>query len=103
MEVQKSFFKKVSGRRRQNIIEINISAGGVASIPLYLEKTRRFLTGKEVTAENIREAARIMQQEIAPISDVRGSADYKRLLLRQLFFAHFLKFFPDLLELEALL
>jgi xanthine dehydrogenase iron-sulfur cluster and FAD-binding subunit A len=30
-----------------------------------------------------------MNTEIAPISDARGTADYKRLLLRQLFLAHF--------------
>jgi xanthine dehydrogenase small subunit len=30
-----------------------------------------------------------MQAEISPISDVRGTADYKRLLLRQLLWAHF--------------
>jgi len=37
---------------------------------------------------------RIADEEISPISDVRGSADYKRLLLRQLLWAHFLRFFP---------
>jgi xanthine dehydrogenase small subunit len=36
-----------------------------------------------------------LQEEISPISDVRGSSEYKRLLLRQLFFCHFLKLFPD--------
>ena len=33
-------------------------------------------------------AAAIADTEISPISDVRGSASYKRLLLRQLIFAH---------------
>ena len=32
-----------------------------------------------------------MNEEIAPISDVRGSKEYKRLLLRQLFLAHIMK------------
>ena len=30
-----------------------------------------------------------MNTEIAPISDARGTKEYKRLLLRQLFLAHF--------------
>jgi xanthine dehydrogenase small subunit len=34
-------------------------------------------------------------EEIAPISDARGTADYKRLLLRQLIYAHFLLLFPQ--------
>ncbi|MFL6373746.1 MAG: hypothetical protein ACJ73D_03665, partial [Pyrinomonadaceae bacterium] len=38
-------------------------------------------------------ANEIMQTEISPISDVRGTADYKRLLLRQLFRAHFVELF----------
>jgi xanthine dehydrogenase small subunit len=30
-----------------------------------------------------------VQAEIAPISDARGTAEYKRMLLRQLILAHF--------------
>jgi xanthine dehydrogenase small subunit len=67
----------------------NVAAGGVAPIPLYLKKTSAFLKGKEVNAETIAAANEIMQSEISPISDVRGSESYKRLLLRQLFRAHF--------------
>jgi xanthine dehydrogenase small subunit len=79
-----------------NIInDVHISAGGVAPIPLYLEETCIWLKGKEVTAANIRKAVEIAQQEISPISDVRGSARYKTLLLRNLIFAHFITLFPE--------
>jgi len=44
-----------------------------------------------------------MNEEIAPISDARGTADYKRLLLRQLFFAHFMQQFPERFTLSALI
>lgn len=70
-----------------------VSAGGVAPIPLYLRKTSAFLIDKEVSEETIDLAAEIIQDEISPISDVRGSEDYKRLLLRQLFRAHFVELF----------
>jgi xanthine dehydrogenase small subunit len=70
-----------------------ISAGGVAPIPLYLKETSAFLCGKEVTEDTITAANLIMQSEISPISDVRGTAQYKRLLLRQLFRAHFVELF----------
>ncbi|MEZ4739461.1 MAG: hypothetical protein R2818_08920 [Flavobacteriales bacterium] len=39
---------------------------------------------------------------VAPISDARGAAEYKRLLLRQLFFAHFLQLFPERFTLKDL-
>ncbi len=75
------------------IAEAHVSAGGVAPIPLYLRKTSEFLRGKKVSDETISQANEILQTEISPISDVRGSADYKRLLLHQLFTAHFVELF----------
>ena len=75
------------------IIDAHVSAGGVAPIPLYLVETSDFLRGQPVTAEMLADANEIMQAEISPISDVIGSADYKRLLLRQLFRAHFVELF----------
>ncbi len=77
------------------ISDIHLSAGGVSPIPLYLEKTRAFLKGKEITTETIGEAVKIMEQEISPISDVRGSAQYKTLLLRNLIYGHFMVLFPE--------
>ena len=44
----------------------------------------------------------IIQAEISPISDARGTAEYKSLLLRQLFYAHFIKLFPELINVEEL-
>jgi xanthine dehydrogenase small subunit len=51
--------------------------------------------------ETVWKAVKISQEEISPISDVRGSADYKRLLTRQLMIAHFTKLFPDRFTVEA--
>jgi len=78
---------------RSKIEVAHVSAGGVAPIPLYLRKTSAFLSGKDITEEMIEQAANIMQSEISPISDVRGTEQYKRLLLRQLFTAHFVELF----------
>jgi xanthine dehydrogenase small subunit len=80
------------------ISECHLAAGGVSPVPLFLIKTVNFLTGKQISSETIMEANKVMQAEISPISDVRGSADYKRLLLRQLLLAHFLKLFPEKLN-----
>ena len=85
------------------ITDIHISAGGVAPIPLYLENTSQFLRGKKVELGSIVDAISIIQSEISPISDIRGSADYKRLLINQLFKAHFIELFPELISVEALI
>lgn len=78
------------------ITSVGLSAGGVAPVPKYLAKTAAFLTGKTVTKKLLDESLELAQQEVAPISDVRGSEAYKRLLLRQLMTAHYIKFFPEL-------
>ena len=75
------------------IITAHVSCGGVAPIPMYLKETSDFLRGQMVNPETIADANEVMQAEISPISDVRGSAGYKRLLLRQLFRAHFIELF----------
>ena len=85
-----------------SIKTIHISAGGVAAVPLYLKRTCRFLQKKIVSADLIKQAIDIAQTEISPLSDSRGSATYKRLLLKQLLIAHFLKLLPDLLQWEHL-
>jgi xanthine dehydrogenase small subunit len=85
------------------IREAHVSAGGVAPIPKYLANTSAFLSGKPIKNETVRAAIQVMNEEIAPISDARGTADYKRLLLRQLFFAHFMELFPERFTLDALI
>jgi xanthine dehydrogenase small subunit len=105
-------FEKVSKRRNLDIASVNsaimirkdkkivfeagLSAGGVGPVPLYLEKASAFLTGKIITPEIVQKCVEIAQTEISPISDARGTSEYKRLLLSQLIKAHFLQLFPDL-------
>ena len=112
-------FEKVSKRTHLDIATVNtacsivvennvvqtvfISIGGVAAIPKLAEKTNSFLNGKTLSAEIIKQAATILQSEISPISDVRGTKEYKNLLARQLFFAHFTSLFPNTILLTDLL
>jgi len=79
------------------IIDAHLSAGGVGPVPLYLKNTASCLKLKKYPfdEETIHELNHIIQSEIAPISDVRGSATYKRLLMKQLFLAHFKELFPS--------
>ena len=82
------------------IEEIAISMGGVAPIPLFLKQTSHYLIGKPVTPATLAGALPILQEEIAPIGDVHGSAIYKRLLARQVLIAHFTKLFPEFIHLK---
>ncbi|MGA2548343.1 MAG: FAD binding domain-containing protein [Rectinemataceae bacterium] len=107
-------FEKVSKRERLDIAAVNsaasfeveaaggqiriararISAGGVAPVPLFLEKASSFLEGRIVDSGTALEAARIASGEASPIGDVRGSADYRRRILERLVLGHFLRLFP---------
>ena len=82
------------------IANAHVSIGGVFAFPKYLEKTSAFLTGRELNAQLIIEANTMLQTEISPISDVRGTSEYKRLLSRQLFYSHFIELFPATFSLN---
>jgi len=75
-----------------------MSAGGVGPTPRVLPETAAFMTGKSLSVELLREAVEIIQSEISPISDVRGTETYKRTLLRQLFWAHFIELYPEIIK-----
>lgn len=87
----------------EKIEAVNLTMGGVAPIPFLMQKTAAFLRGKTISSAMLQEALAIAQQEISPISDIRGSIEYKRLLVRQLMIAHFMTFFPETVSMEALL
>ena len=105
-------FEKVSKRTNLDIASVNtalsitienniitaagIAAGGVGPVPAYLSASSDFLIGKKISAQSINQLTEIAQTEITPISDARGTAEYKRLLLTQLIKAHFVVLFPAL-------
>ncbi|MFO0795081.1 MAG: FAD binding domain-containing protein [Candidatus Brocadiaceae bacterium] len=82
------------------IRDIGLAMGGVAPVPLFLKATCQHFLGKQVSREVIEGAFPLIQKEISPIDDIRGSAGYKRLLARQLCIAHFTKIFPDMVKVS---
>jgi xanthine dehydrogenase small subunit len=84
------------------ISNADFSMGGVGPIPKYLAKTSAFLVNQSISIEVIKEAEKILQTEITPISDARGTVAYKRLLARQLFLAHFITLFPETFKMDDL-
>ncbi len=103
-------FEKVCKRTHLDIASVNtaihltmnknvvasagLAAGGVGPVPAFLPKASSFLAGKEISSNVIDELIGIAQTEITPISDARGTDQYKRFLLAQLIKAHFITLFP---------
>ncbi|RMG36111.1 MAG: (2Fe-2S)-binding protein [Methanobacteriota archaeon] len=101
-------FEKVSKRTHLDIASVNtaisivvdpdlsltyvgLAIGGVSPIPLYLTQTSNYLKGKRVSELVLKKALDILDREISPIDDVRGSAIYKRNLAKSLFIRHFME------------
>jgi CO/xanthine dehydrogenase FAD-binding subunit len=63
---------------KEKILSARIALGAVAPTPLFVEEAGAFLAGKEITQENIQEAARMAQAAARPISDLRGTIEYRK-------------------------
>jgi xanthine dehydrogenase small subunit len=104
-------YAKVSKRTRLDIASCNAAAvfsvdqgrfasvglalGGVAPVPFTARRTIAWLRGKPLTMKIFLDSMEILQDEISPIDDVRGSAEYKRRLACALMADHYLHCFPD--------
>jgi carbon-monoxide dehydrogenase medium subunit len=63
---------------RNNFVAARVSLGAVAPKPLYIKEAGDSLAGKPVNAANIEAAAKIAQDAAKPISDMRGTAEYRK-------------------------
>lgn len=64
-------------RKGDSISSAVIAYGGVGPVILRLPKTEEYLTGKKYELDTFREAGRVARQEITPISDVRGTCEFR--------------------------
>jgi len=109
---ERCHFEKVSKRTNLDIASVNtairirmkgdrimdahLAAGGVGPVPAYLVRTSAAMRGQRLQEQLVLDIIGLARTEISPISDVRGTAAYKSLLLGQLIKAHFLTLFPTL-------
>ena len=63
---------------------IKIVCGGMAAIPKIAKSTEKYLKNKKITFDNINEAKKIISREFSPLSDVRGSKNYRTKLISNL-------------------
>jgi xanthine dehydrogenase small subunit len=69
----------------QRIARAAIALGGVGPNIIRARRTEAFLVDEALTLETASAAGDLAVSEITPISDVRGSADYRRQLTRNIF------------------
>ena len=97
-ETQRGTFIKLALRRAQAISVINvaivldldlptvksasITLGAVSPTIIHAEEAEKYLAGKELNEENINEAAILAMKASRPIGDIRGSAEYRREMVR---------------------
>jgi len=95
---QKGTFIKLALRRAQAISVINVAVvlgfeaatvelasitlGAVAPTIIHAKEAEKYLAGKELTEVVIAEAARLTMEDSRPIDDIRGSAAYRREMVR---------------------
>ncbi|MEK7727728.1 MAG: xanthine dehydrogenase family protein subunit M [candidate division KSB1 bacterium] len=65
---------------KKQVESVRIAYGSVAPTVIRAPQTEKILTGQVLTASLIAQAQQGARQEVHPISDVRSTADYRRLI-----------------------
>jgi len=86
----------------QKFKDVHISLGGVAPIPVISKAAMELLEGSfcpisdgKMMAELAKKTASSAETSVKPISDVRGSEEYRRRMVYRLMLAHFVRLFED--------
>ncbi|SHE28943.1 carbon-monoxide dehydrogenase medium subunit [Marinitoga hydrogenitolerans DSM 16785] len=58
--------------------DIRVALASVAPTPVRVFKAEEFIKDKELTPENVEEFAQIIQDSVNPITDARGTAEYRK-------------------------
>ncbi len=67
---------------KERIEEIKIVLGAVSPIPMRAQKAEDRLRGKRIDKVSIEEASRLASEEARPITDLHGSAEYRKEMVR---------------------
>lgn len=67
------------------IADVHLAAGGVAATVVRMRSAEKALLNQPFTEAAFAQAGQIAAAEIRPLSDVRGSAEFRKILIRNLF------------------
>jgi CO/xanthine dehydrogenase FAD-binding subunit len=67
--------------RRKDFKNVRIALAAVGPVPIFAREAGALLEGREVSDEAIAQAAQAAQEAASPISDMRGTADFRRHLV----------------------
>lgn len=76
----------------QRIIHARLGYGGVAATPIRAIAVEEWLIGKPWTADTIQQAKPMLSDSFSPLNDLRGSAEYRKRLVANLFEKFFIDF-----------
>ena len=72
-------------KKSGQITDAAVALGGIAATPVRVAKVESYLLGKLLTPDVASEATALLNAEINPIGDVRGTNTYRRVLINQIF------------------
>jgi xanthine dehydrogenase small subunit len=79
----------------ERIAAAAVAFGGVGPTVLRARRCEEFLLDREFDEKTMREAGELAVAEVSPISDVRGSAEYRRQLTRNILLKFYFEHQPD--------
>ena len=82
------FKVEIDGLRIKSIV---LAYGGMAEITKRAKNAEQFLAGKQWTRESIEQAMTLIDKDFTPISDARGSAEFRQVAARNLLMKFFIE------------
>lgn len=91
--ISKVFLAAVARASNGTIDDVRLAAGSVGPVPIRLAGTERALAGQPINNSLLETAGKVMTKEVQPIDDIRSTARYRNVVLRNLL-SEFLQSLP---------
>jgi CO/xanthine dehydrogenase FAD-binding subunit len=91
--ISKVFLAAMARISNATIVDVRLAAGSVGPVPIRLAGTELALAGQRIDTSLLETASEVMAKEIQPIDDIRSTAGYRSMVLRNLL-GEFLRSLP---------